>query len=313
MSKLWRSLYILLIIIPPDLLASTQENEEKLPEYQMEEIVVVSDRNNRSLFESTGDTSVLTSSTLEKLPADNLAETLEFIPGLTFIDRGGSGTIPIAISRGSFGGGETEYLRVFMDGSPVNDMRTGLVESSQIPISSIDRIEVSRGGASSLYGDAAIGAVINIITRHHDENKFAMSLKSGDDGYFSADVNSYINQDNQNAKLLVQGDRIEGYRAHSDKENISFSGQYKYLLSSGSEISAITNIRNLRQSIPGPLTPEQINTDPEQNNILFNQDYRHRNVSEIVIKFRKPEKIKLSFYRILDSGMKKRFKQRPSV
>ncbi len=133
--------------------------------FRLDEIIVVAHRTPTLLRESVAATSVLTRSDIEGLHARNLWEILQHVPGLTFVERDGAGQLPMAVARGFFGGGETSYVLLTIDGTPANDTRTGLAEWSQIPVSAIERIEVLRGSASVVYGDAALGAVVHVMTR----------------------------------------------------------------------------------------------------------------------------------------------------
>ena len=132
--------------------------------FRLDEIVVVAHRTPTLLRESVAATSVFTRSDIEGLHARNLWEILQHVPGLTFVERDGAGRLPRAVARGFFGGGETSYVLLIIDGTPANDTRTGVVEWSQVPVSAIERIEVVRGSASVVYGDAALGAVVHVVT-----------------------------------------------------------------------------------------------------------------------------------------------------
>jgi len=47
----------------------------------------------------------------------------------------------------------------------MNNSQSGGVDLSLIPLDNIERIEIVRGGNSSIYGADAVGGVINIITK----------------------------------------------------------------------------------------------------------------------------------------------------
>ena len=71
---------------------------------------------------------------------------------------------PVSI-RG-FGSSTTINTLVMVDGVPINDPYFRTVDWSQISKNSIERVEVIRGGgATSLWGNMAMGGVINIVTR----------------------------------------------------------------------------------------------------------------------------------------------------
>ena len=84
--------------------------------------------------------------------------------GFALLQLDGIGYDVQPIVRGFYGGGEAEYVLLMVDGQPINVLETGLVNWDQIPLAAIESIKILRGRASSLYGDAAIGGVINIVT-----------------------------------------------------------------------------------------------------------------------------------------------------
>jgi iron complex outermembrane receptor protein len=259
-----------------------QSPKEDKPDYALDAIVVVANRIQNPLLESTTATSVLDSLTLKQLPVRNLAEALQYVPGLTFVDKDGSGNAPIPIVRGFYGGGETEYILLTVDGIPVNDIRSGLADWSQIPISSIKRIEVLRGAGSAVYGDAALGAVVNIVTFESDQQKaLSTNLLIGQENKASADVSYQAHFGNQALHLNAYANQSNGFRSHSQWKNIFLKGRYEYEYTSRNLLYAYWNVQRLLQDDPGPLTPGQIAADRKMSNPLFKNDYRHRNSFEI--------------------------------
>ncbi|MBO8126440.1 MAG: TonB-dependent receptor [Firmicutes bacterium] len=63
-----------------------------------------------------------------------------------------------------WGSTPTQVL-VLLDGVPLNTPWDGMVDLSLLPLDAVERIEVQKGGSSSLYGNAAVGGVVNIITK----------------------------------------------------------------------------------------------------------------------------------------------------
>ena len=76
-------------------------------------------------------------------------------------------------------GTNTNQVVVLIDGVRVNSSTTGTTALEHMPLAQIDRIEVLRGPASSLYGSDAIGGVIQIFTRAPDG--ITASLNGGSD------------------------------------------------------------------------------------------------------------------------------------
>ncbi|MGQ9837619.1 MAG: TonB-dependent receptor plug domain-containing protein [Cyanobacteriota bacterium] len=90
-------------------------------------------------------------------------EALRYLPGI--LSDGTAGTQLGALSSQFMRGGRTAQVLVLLDGRPINDLGfLGGFDLSQISSDVIERIEVSPGGGSTLYGSDAIGGVINIVT-----------------------------------------------------------------------------------------------------------------------------------------------------
>ncbi len=85
---------------------------------------------------------------------------LRYVPGINLTEN----QISVRGSSGYTMGAGTRVL-VTMDGVPIYTGDTGEIIWEQIPMTDIERIEVIKGPASSLYGTSAIGGVINIISR----------------------------------------------------------------------------------------------------------------------------------------------------
>ena len=113
-------------------------------------------------------TTVITREQVEQMPETSLDQIVNKIPGVwTFtIPTGELHPTGQPFNMRGFGSSTTIATLVLVDGVPANDPYFRTVDWSQISKSSIDRIEVIRGGgATSLWGNMAAGGVINIVTK----------------------------------------------------------------------------------------------------------------------------------------------------
>ena len=159
---------------------ASAQSDSSASTHQLDATVVIAHRIPLDLRASTAAVSVITRADLDRTQAHTLPDALRYIPGFRFTSLDGGGAMPVASARGFFGGGENEYVLLLIDGIPVNTTRTTLVEWTSIPAAVIERIEVFRGSGSVLYGDAAIGGVINVITRAPTTNASRAELGMGE-------------------------------------------------------------------------------------------------------------------------------------
>src|ERR1044071_4654826 len=73
-------------------------------------------------------------------------------------------------------------LLVLLDGIPFNDPFGGWVYWSRVPLVSVDRVEITEGTTSNLYGNMAMGGVINIITSHPTRRTLELQPQYGNHG-----------------------------------------------------------------------------------------------------------------------------------
>jgi vitamin B12 transporter len=106
---------------------------------------------------------VLTRTDIEERGYQTLAEALRAVPGMRLVQQGGPGQPASAFLRGT----NSNLVLVLLDGVPVNDPSepNGAFNFGNDLLFDIERIEVVRGPASSLYGSGAIGGVVNLVTR----------------------------------------------------------------------------------------------------------------------------------------------------
>jgi outer membrane cobalamin receptor len=181
-------------------------------------VVVVAERAPTPMNLSTAAVTRLTSADLARFPNATLADVLRRVPGFAVVDFNGSGRDPQLMVRGFYGGGEADYVLVIVDGRVVNQVHNGTITWETLPpVSTIESIEVVRGSASSLHGDAAVAGVINIITRRPSPGTTSWRISAESDGGVnaSADVADQFRGRDFNAS--VGFDRTEGYRDHASR------------------------------------------------------------------------------------------------
>ncbi len=121
---------------------------------------------------------------LERLPVRTVSEALRWAVGVDLQPRSGA-QADVSLRGSSF-----EQVLVLVDGVPMSDAQTGHFDLDlTVPLEMVERIEVVRGPASSVYGADAMGGVINVVTRK-DADAFRGSVRAegGSFGSFAGSV-----------------------------------------------------------------------------------------------------------------------------
>ena len=124
------------------------------------ETIVTSDRRAEPLDQTSRPTFVVSRAQMEARGDRSVAEALRGLPGIGITSYGPFG----AQSTVGIRGASAAQTLVLLDGTPIATASNGLLDLGTLSTSGISRIEVVEGGVSTLYGTAAVGGVINIIT-----------------------------------------------------------------------------------------------------------------------------------------------------
>lgn len=123
-------------------------------------VVVTGTRNARPIDETPVRTEVIDRAEIEKTGAITLKDALENLPGVNLTEVHGKSGYQLSLQ--GFGG---DQVLVLIDGLPLTASTGSTADLSQYLLVDVDRIEVVKGPASALYGSAAMGGVVNVITR----------------------------------------------------------------------------------------------------------------------------------------------------
>lgn len=124
-------------------------------------IVVTATRIAQNADQTLSSVTVITREDIERSQAASVAELLQGNAGINVASQGGSGKLTALYLRGTNPG----HVTVLVDGIRMGSVTAGTVAWEFLPLEQIERIEISRGPNSALYGSEAIGGVIQIFTR----------------------------------------------------------------------------------------------------------------------------------------------------
>ena len=182
----------------------------------LEDIVITGTKTFKRQTNSPVIVNVVNSQTLENIQACNLSEGLKFQPGL----RVETDCQTCNYTQLRMNGLSGSYSQILINGRPIFSPLTGLYGLEQIPSNMIQRIEVVRGGGSSLYGSSAIGGTVNVITKIPKTNSYTIDYTYQNIGGTTSDHlfngNTTIVSDQKNSGLsLLFSHRERGLYDHN--------------------------------------------------------------------------------------------------
>ena len=143
-----------------------------------DEIVVTATRGARELADLPVSVTVVGRDQIRAAAATTTDDLLRTIPGIQLPP--GDSTVNHPLSNFvSMRGLSGARALVLLDGQPMNDAFFGFVPFDEAPLGEIDRVEVVRGGSSSLYGSYALGGVIQLLTRPIETRRLDLRLEGG--------------------------------------------------------------------------------------------------------------------------------------
>jgi vitamin B12 transporter len=107
------------------------------------------------------DITIISEEEIKLAGSSSLPELLQRQPGIEISNNGGQGKVSTLFLRGA----SSTHSVILLDGIRIDSATAGLTAIENIPLSQIEKIEIVRGPASSLYGQDAIGGVIQIFTK----------------------------------------------------------------------------------------------------------------------------------------------------
>lgn len=130
----------------------------------LDEVVMTASKNSQKQTETGKVLTIISRQQLEKSPGKTLGEILNTTVGTTII---GSNNVPGTNQTVSIRGSSAGNVLILINGIPLNDpsVITNYFDLNFFSVDQIERIEILKGGQSTLYGSDAVSGVVNIITR----------------------------------------------------------------------------------------------------------------------------------------------------
>lgn len=209
----------------------------------LDEVVITASRTPQPRESVIADVTVVDEEEIQRAGQSTLVELLAQQPGIEITSSGGAGTISSIFMRGTNSG----HVVVLIDGMRIDSATLGSTAFENLPLGQIDKIEILRGPATSLYGQDAIGGVIQIFTKRGDGAvKFNANLGYGTYNTKRADAGVRGSINDTRFAFNVSSLDTRSFSAidtknpdYNDKDpnrNLAFSGNISHQIEPGHEL-----------------------------------------------------------------------------
>ncbi|MBD3182995.1 TonB-dependent receptor [Candidatus Poribacteria bacterium] len=220
---MFKRLFIILFVCFYSFSIHAQENEIEIIE--LDDIIISATRNPASLENISSSSHIISPVQIQSSASTNLGQILETSNILNISDYG-----PGGFAMASIRGSSSEQVLVLLDGQRINDSRSGVVDLNNIPLNSISRIEIVKGGNSAMYGADAVGGVINIITKNPVSSKVKAWSSMGSYSAYNWGIETSRTSDNVSGLVTLSQSKAEAdfpFRDKFDREMIRENAQSK--------------------------------------------------------------------------------------
>lgn len=245
--------------------------DEAVPRYEFDPIVVTATREPESIMAVPASISVVDQPEIQDARATvSLAEPLNRIPGV-FVQDSGNYAQDVRIQIRGFGTRSAfgiREIKVLVDGLP-ETLPDGQTQLDGLDLDAIRRIEVLRGAASSLYGNAS-GGVIQFFTEDGPDTPQAkLRLTGGSYGLGKVEVKGGGRAGD--ARLFVSGSyfHVDGYRDHSASQTGVVNAKLRWDPSPTTTATFLLNYYDSPEGQdPGGLTTAEVQASRRQARAL---------------------------------------------
>ncbi|HEX7054639.1 MAG TPA: TonB-dependent receptor [Burkholderiales bacterium] len=207
---------------------------------------------------------VITADDISRSGSSNLGDILAQY-GLLHI-RNLSGSQNLQVDLRGFGATGDQNTLVLLDGIRISENELVPAQLSAIPVDSIERIEIVRGGGSVQYGGGATGGTVNIITRRTRPGESRARVLARAGGYGTGEARATLERSGGSLGVALAGsyEDTEGYRDNSHYRQGNFAGRLDARLGTA-RLYAKLALDDQQQRLPGSLSEAEIEADRRQS------------------------------------------------
>ena len=241
---------------------------------QVPSIIVSANRSTQAEVKQSSNIVIISREEIQNSGARSLAEVLKGQPGVHVRDPFGDGSNATIDMRG-FGANANANTVISVDGRKLNFASdSGTLYLNKIDLDSIEQIEIVQGSSGVLFGNMAVGGVINIVTRANQPDSASVSFAGGSYNQFSQKVriDRQLSNDWHLAGFASNRD-ADNYRENNNSETRLVSLRLNKALEKGSFYTEFQHLDDF-QKTPGSLFLDEIMVDRRQSAAVYANDFQ---------------------------------------
>lgn len=240
---------------------------------ELEPVVVSATRSAQSNVTTASNITIITEKDIAQSGAQHIVEILSTQAAIQINDLYGDGTRAQVNMRG-FGDNAKSNTLILIDGRRLNHIDLGAPDLSSISLKDVKQIEIIQGSAGTLYGDQAVGGVINIITKSSDSEESHVAIEAGSFSRTSLKGSVSKKVNNLSYRFSAEQQNAANYRDHNEHDYLNLLGRIDF--KSGNDLYFYdAQVINEQLNLPGSLTKTQVHTDPTQGGLTYKSDHNN--------------------------------------
>ncbi len=258
MRALHRFILAAALLLPTPRALPAGESPTALPD-----VLVSATRSAQSNVTVPASITIISREEIARSGARNLAEVLRGRGSVQVIDSFGDGSRTTVGMRG-FGESANANTLIMVDGRRLNNIDISDPDLNSISLKDVERVEIIHGSAGTLFGDQAVGGVINVITRTPERLQAFGEARRG--SYDAYELRTGVTQRLENGfsyRASIEKRDSENYRDSNELDYENYLGRLGFEHSSG---SAFAELQHVREDLgtPGALFAEELAANRRQ-------------------------------------------------
>lgn len=239
---------------------------------EIPDVTVSASRTEQSTLATPAAIRIINREEIRRSGATHITQVLRARGGVQINDLYGDGSRASVGMRG-FNETASSNTLILIDGRRLNNPDIASPDLNSISLDDVERIEIVRGSAGVLFGDQAVGGVINIITLKPDQQQHKIKLSAGSyNNRMFHGATSRALDNGLNYRLSLDAQESDNYREHNESSYLNGFARLGYEYSAGSVFAEAQYVDD-ELNTPGTLFDNELAADRRQVSANFAGDF----------------------------------------